>query len=172
MPKNWISNTIFISGFQDIQELFNFMSTLRDIPRNENGLVQFEDYTIDLEYFAVNISNIQNKLRLSMSFLTDRNFVRDKMIALYPISYTELKVTHAVIDTRTEAVELYNFTGSELTSHKSIPRGLGRPLLDDLERLPDPDKNLSFTVQDIDVLDYGEFAAIITTIFPRYNHPN
>ena len=172
MPKNWISNTIFISGFQDIRELFNFMSTLRDIPRDENGLIKFEDYTIDLEYFAVNISNIQNKLRLSLSFLTDRNFVQDKMIALYPREYTELKVTHAVIDTRTEAVELYNFVGSELSSHKSIPRGLGRPLLDDLERLPDPDKNLSLSVQDIDVLNYPEFASMIAAIFPQHNLPN
>ena len=52
MPKNWISNTIFISGFQDIRELFNFMSTLRDIPRDENGMIKFEDYTIDLDSLA------------------------------------------------------------------------------------------------------------------------
>ena len=104
MSKNWISNTIFVHGFRDIQELYTFLGALRDYPRTAEDFIILDDAAIDLEYLTINISNIQNKLRLSFSFLTDSNIVRQRALSIFPREHEGLKMTHAVIDTRTEAV--------------------------------------------------------------------
>lgn len=166
MPKHWISNTIFLHGFSSSAELFSFLYAVNDFPRDESNIHLPNNILIDLDYFTINISNIQNKLRLSISFLTDTNIAQEHISWIFPAGYDQLKLTYAVIDTRTEAVELYNFAGREMTSHKSVPRGLGRPLLEELECLPDPDKNLSLNLQDYDVLELPEFQELLLKIFP------
>lgn len=165
MLKHWISNTIFLHGFANSAELYAFLRAANDFPRDESNIHLPENILIDLDYFTINISNIQNKLRLSISFLTDANIAKDHVSWIFPPDFEQLKMTYAVIDTRTDAVELYNFAGREVTNHKSVPRGLGRPLLDELESLPDRDKNISLTLQEYDVLELAEFQEMVAKIF-------
>lgn len=166
MSTKWITNTMYLHGFSSTREIFSFFNIIRDHAGRDSEIELNPDELIDLDYLTVNVSNMRGAIKVSVSFLTTEDVARKHVSLVLAESDSKLHVLYAVINTRTDAVELYSFQGKELHNHKSIPKGLGKPLLEELEKLPEPGFNVSMDVGELSLLDYEDFFARIRRILP------
>lgn len=144
----WINNTIFISRIQDAGPIYSLVKDLIDMIRGKNRHFKCLKNNIDLEFLHTTVCYADREFQLVLHILSSESIINE-VSTFIAKSYDKLYVKCVEVNAHEDVVNLVVHEKGQLQSEKTVPKGLSKHLVDELEKVPMQGKCFSFTVPEM-----------------------
>lgn len=166
MGRQWVTNSMFASGFRDLRELYHFFITIRHFPRNDDGEIQVGEVLIDLDFLSASICSVGQGYRLGISFLSSANVAERHGLLLTHPPFSHLTLEYVVMDAQDRSAAIYQFSDNSLVFRRLADPERDREFLAAFEIPPAPGACVNLRADDMDFMEYDEFRARLAGLPP------
>lgn len=166
MSLQWISNTIFISRVKDAGPVWDLLHDLITLFRSQDDKYFSVRSNMDLEFLHITICYSETEYKVIFHILSSDSIVN--AVSNYLSGrYHNLNIKCVEINTREDVVNLFIHEKGQLQTEKTIPKGLSKHLIEDLEKAPMQGRCYSITVPEL--FNQSESRFIDTLSDLKYN---
>ncbi len=148
MAVQWISNTIFISKIKDAGPIYDLLHELIALIRSREERYFSVRSSIDLEFLHINLCFVDKEFKVILHILSSESII-DPVSSYLSASYDNLNIKCVEINSAEDRVNLLVHEKGELQSEKTVPKGLSRHLIEELEKTPSQGRCFSLTVPEL-----------------------
>ncbi len=166
MPLKWISNTIFISKIKDAGPIYTLLHDLIKLIRSQEEQYFSLRKSMDLEFLHLTVCYTEKEFQVIFHILSSESII-DPVSSYLSNSYHTLNIKCVEINAQEDIVNLLVHEKGQLQSEKTVPKGLSKHLIEDLEKMPMHGRCFSLTVPELFNQHQDEFIASLSDL--KYN---
>jgi hypothetical protein len=166
MALKWISNTIFISKIKDAGPIHRLLLELIELIRSQEEQYFAVRKSMDLEFLHLTVCYSEKEFQVIFHILSSDSII-DAVSSYLSASYHTLNIKCVEINSDADIVNLLVHEKGQLQSEKTVPKGLSKHLVEDLEKMPMHGRCYSFTVPELYNQSQSDFIARLSDL--KYN---